>query len=680
MEGGSISLPIGAVFLSYASGDAAAAERICTSLRAVGIEVWFDQSELRGGDAWDQTIRKQIKTCALFLPLISRSTHDRDEGYFRLEWKLAVDRCHLMAADKAFLLPVVIDDTRDDDERVPERFREVQWTRLPNGETTSEFVERIRALLSAGPATAATSIRPVAGTFGGASPAFGHRSAREWGPQTILLALGAVAVLAVAYFVFEQLMPSKPAVRTGPPNSIAVLPLANESGDPSQQYFSDGLSEDLITALSQFPGLKVIGRTSSFKFRDSKEDSGSIGRKLGAAHLLEGSVRHAGDVVRVSTELINALDGSTQWSARYDRPYKDLFALQDDITRAVAAALKAKLLLPENAAQSDRPPSGNLEAYNRLLQGRFYDARNTEADERKAIEQFTAATRLDPRYGLSWASLSSALTGLGEQWLEGAAAQEAYAQARAAADKALTLEPDLAAAHGARGYVLRIADFDWRGAEAEYRRALELAPTVGSMKFSLANQLATVGQVERAIELTREALATEPLRSGWYGWLAVDLLGLNRLDESEAAVRKAIELQPHAEGYYQALTMIAIKRGDPKAALAAAQQEPTGVWQDIALAMARQIGGDSAVADAALKNLIDKHAAISAYNVAEVYALRNDADKTFEWLERAWSIRDPGITSLLNDTFILRYKSDPRFSAFCRKVGLPTPAELEGHT
>src|ERR1700682_6045811 len=144
--------PSHAVFLSYASQDAEAAERICTSLRAAGIEVWFDRSELRGGDAWDQSIRKQIKTCALFLPVISRNTHNRDEGYFRLEWKLAVDRCHLMAADKAFLLPVVIDDTRDDDERVPERFREVQWTRLPDGVTPATFVERVRRLLSGEPA------------------------------------------------------------------------------------------------------------------------------------------------------------------------------------------------------------------------------------------------------------------------------------------------------------------------------------------------------------------------------------------------------------------------------------------------------------------------------------------------------------------------------------------------
>src|SRR5246127_5748163 len=151
MEGESTSqasTPAGAVFISYASQDAEAAARICDALRVAGIEVWFDQSELRGGDAWDQKIRKQIKTCALFLPVISHTTHDRREGYFRLEWKLAVDRCHLMDAGMAFLLPVVIDDTRDDDERVPERFREVQWTRLPGGVTTAPFVERVRRLLS----------------------------------------------------------------------------------------------------------------------------------------------------------------------------------------------------------------------------------------------------------------------------------------------------------------------------------------------------------------------------------------------------------------------------------------------------------------------------------------------------------------------------------------------------
>src|SRR3984893_18449513 len=159
-----------AIFLRYASQDAQAAQDICEALRAAGIEVWFDQSELRGGDARDTSIRKQIKSCALFMPVISHTTHDRREGYFRLEWKLAVDRCHLMDADMAFLLPVVIDDTRDDDERVPERFREVQWTRLPGGVTPAAFVERVRRLLSGEQSEGATGTEgPTARAAGGAA-------------------------------------------------------------------------------------------------------------------------------------------------------------------------------------------------------------------------------------------------------------------------------------------------------------------------------------------------------------------------------------------------------------------------------------------------------------------------------------------------------------------------------
>jgi len=288
-------------------------------------------------DAWDQKIRKQIKTCALFIPVISHATHDRREGYFRLEWKLAVDRSHLMDSKLAFLLPVVIDDTRDDDERVPDRFREVQWTRLPGGDTRQAFVERVRRLLSPGePDVPAKGRAPPAAAIPAAS-----RATAGWRWKAGLLAVVAAVVVTLGYVALKR---SKPAAQLAGSNSIAVLPLANESGDASQQYFSDGISEDLITALSQFSGLKVIGRTSAFQFRDSKEDSRSIGAKLQVAHLLEGSVRRSGDVVRVSAELISTEDGSAQWPERYDRPYKDLFALQDEITRAVAGALRTKLL------------------------------------------------------------------------------------------------------------------------------------------------------------------------------------------------------------------------------------------------------------------------------------------------------------------------------------------------
>jgi TolB-like protein/Tfp pilus assembly protein PilF len=663
------------VFLSYASQDTEAAQRICEALRAAGIEVWFDQSELRGGDAWDQSIRKQIKTCALFIPVISRHTHERREGYFRLEWNLALDRSRLISTTQAFFVPVVIDDTREDDEEVPERIRDIHWTRLPGGETPSTFVERVQRL-SAGEASTpirAAAVSEAAGAVGGRAPA------SELSRRLLPVAAVVVTLAAVSYLAIERPWTSKPAAPSAlapPEASIAVLPLANESGEASQQYFSDGISEDLITALSQFPGLKVIGRTSAFQFRDPKEDSRSIGAKLGVAHLLEGSVRRSGEVVRVSAELIDTADGSTQWSERYDRPYKDLFALQDEITRAVAGALRTKLLPGQHAAaQSERPPGGSLEAYNALLQGRFYHFLDTEAELRKAIEFYTQATQLDPRYALAWSWLSMTLTDLGANFITDISERrDAFAKGREAADRALALAPELAAAHGARGWSLQ-ADFDWRGAEAEYRRALTLAPDDGDAKANLSDLLAELGEIEPAIELTRQALATEPLRAGLYLRLAGRLAPLNRLDEAERANRRAIELQPGATTYHANLTWIEVQRGNAQAALAAAQQEPSGPYQELAVAFARQIGGNRGAADAALKTIIGKYGNVYPSAIADFYALRNDAKGTFEWLDQAFSTRDPGVRGLLYDPFILRYKDDLRFAAFCRKVGLPVPGE-----
>ena len=660
-----------AVFLSYASQDAEATQRICEALRAEGVEVWFDKSELRGGDAWDRSIRQQIHDCELFVPIISQHTHERLEGYFRREWRLAVERAGDMAENKAFLVPIVIDNTAERDPSVPEKFRELQWIRLPDGQTSPAFVERIQRLLAGAAAAASVGVRTASPVASTASDALGPIRRRM---EVTYGAIAAAVLLVVGYVGLERLnrpKPSAPGIA-----SIAVLPLANESGEASQQYFSDGISEDLITALGQFPGLKVIGRGSAFQFRDSKEDSRSIGAKLGVAHLLEGTVRKSGNMIRVSAELIDTVDGSMLWSEHYDRPYKDLFALQDEITRAVTGALKTKLLPGEHAAaQSEQPPSGNLEAYNALLQGRFYYVRDTEADNRKAIEFFTQATQLDPRYALAWSELARAWIGLSGDFLEGAAAQDANLKAREAVDRALALSPDLAAAHNARGDLLQLVDFDWRGAEAEYRRALELSPHDAQAQFNLGTALASYGEMDQAIELTRQALVTEPLRAWGYKALATYLMGLHRLDEAEQALNKAIELQPMAGPLYSWLTNIEIKRDKASAALDTAQQAPPGIYRDMSLAFARQLGSDRSAADEALRTFIEKDAGGSAYQIAEVYALRNDATATFEWLDRAWSNRDPGIQYLLFDPFILRYTDDPRFAAFCRKVGLPVPGE-----
>ncbi|MGH8322049.1 MAG: tetratricopeptide repeat protein, partial [Gammaproteobacteria bacterium] len=302
-----------------------------------------------------------------------------------------------------------------------------------------------------------------------------------------------------------------------PAKSIAVLPFINEGGHEDERYFSDGLSEDLITALSQFAGLKVISRYSAFQFRSSKEDSAAIGEKLGVAHLLEGSVRRTGSAVRISVELINAADGRALWSEHYDRPYKDLFALQDDITKAVASTLQAKLLVGGNAVtQNDRPPSGNLDAYTAYLQSKFYDESDTEADDRKAIDYYNRAIRLDPRYAQAYAGLSRVWTSHAAQFLSGMDMNQAYAKARAAANTALVLNPNLASVHVARAYLLQSADFDWTGADSEFRRALQLAPEDNTAKFMWGVLLATLGKLEPAVQLTQESLVSDPLHAIWY--------------------------------------------------------------------------------------------------------------------------------------------------------------------
>ena len=467
---------------------------------------------------------------------------------------------------------------------------------------------------------------------------------------------------------------SQPVVRA---NSIAVLPLANAVGDASQLFFSDGLSENLIDALSKFEGLRVIGRTSSFRFRDSKDDARTIGAKLGVAYLLAGSVQHADDQVRVRAEVVRTSDGSAVWTQQFDRPFRDLFALQDELTRAIAGVLKAKLLGPVRQAQDDRPPSGNMEAYSAYLRGKFYANRGEDGDMRRAIAEMTRATQLDPKYAGAWAVLSRNWTTLAALGLSGEEARQAYEEARKAGDMALALNPDLGDAYVARGWLLENSELDWRGASVAYRRGLELAPENLQTMFSMASMLALQGQLREAITLSRQALDNDPMSPNWWNWYSAYLSAVGRLDEAETAIRESIELRPQGSSAWAQLAIIELQRGDAKAALDAARNEPEGVWRDIAVAMALQVGPDRAAADAALQNLIADYGDVAAYQVAQVQALRNDADATFRWLEKARETRDPGVGNLLIDPLVMRYKTDPRLAAFCASVGLPAPTTSE---
>jgi TolB-like protein/Tfp pilus assembly protein PilF len=463
---------------------------------------------------------------------------------------------------------------------------------------------------------------------------------------------------------------------SAPEKSVAVLPFANDSGQKDQQYFSDGLSQDLITALTQFEGLKVISRDSAFQFRNSKESPRAIAAKLGVAHLLEGSVQHQGDEVRISVTLVNAADGSTLWSQHYDKPYKDLFALQDAITQAVATALKAKLLTaPGAVVQSDRPPSGDLVAYTAYLRGIAAASATTEQSLHDAIAAFGEAVHLDPSYARAYAAQGFTWARLGAAFLGGTAQQESYGKGRHAVNTALQLDPDLAAGYTARAYLESYVGFDYTAGQADLQHALRLAPNDGDAKYQSGSLLNTLGRSGRAIDLIQQALKTDPRNGQWYYTLSLCFTAVGRLDNAERAIQAAIAVQPQGAANHEQLAIIEILRGDTKTALVAAQQEPPGPWHDIATTLALQIGPDSGVADAALKKLIADYAGDAAYQVAEVYALRRDPDAMFKWLDRAWANRDPGISSLLSDPFILRYRDDPRFAAFCEKVGLPTTTD-----
>ena len=454
--------------------------------------------------------------------------------------------------------------------------------------------------------------------------------------------------------------------------SIAVLPLTNASNDKEQQFFSDGLSESLINALSRSDGLKVIGRDSSFRFRDGKEDSASIGHKLGVSYLLSGSVQREGAVVRINTALTNTADGSTLWAEHYDRPYKDLFALQDEIAQGVANALQARLLPGAAAKLDDRPPSGNLAAYSAYLQG-LQQWHEEHFD--KAAGYFDEAVRLDPDYAMAWAQLSgsrSTVAAFDEQ--RPGVARELLRKSRFAADQALRLAPRLGPAHAARAY-LQFYDFDYRGAWDECHRAVRLAPGDATVLNGCGFVLAGTGRLGEALRLRELLLSVEPLYTVNTFRYAELLMAVGRLDEAEQYLRAAEGMSQPRSAPSILRMFVAIARGDAKTARDVAGKQPAE-WREMDLAIAAQGFPDRAAADAALEKAVAGKAwtEAHAYTIAQIYALRGDLDKTLEWLQRAPA---GDLLFMLQNPLILRYRDDPRLIAFCAKIGLPSPTTSE---
>ena len=462
--------------------------------------------------------------------------------------------------------------------------------------------------------------------------------------------------------------PARTEVATaGPDKSIAVLPLINESGDPKDEYFSDGLSEELIAALAQISGVKVIGRSSSFRFKGKKEESKTIGEKLGVSTLLDGTVRRQGDRVRIVAQLVNAADGIQLWTRTFDRQLKDIFAVQEEIARAVAESLKVTLLGGDGRSVQGAAPS-NLEAHNAYLQGHFYLLRRNVEDFRKAIGYYDHAIELDPEYALAYAERAEAWMILGD--LTGQR-PTAYPKARSNAEKAVAIAPALAEARAALGFVRCFVDWKFEDGLRELKRAIELSPANPTANDLLARVIVYLGRFDEAERQARQAVELDPLSTVTQVNLARVLFYAGKLDEADAAARKAAELQPTGASNHRWQVLIAAQRGDGETALREAQLESDEGYRRFELAIAQHVVGDRQGADAALADLLAKAREGFAYQIAEVYAVRGDKEKAFEWLQISFGDRDAGMLGLLVDPLLRGLRDDPRYKNLLVKLGLP---------
>ena len=452
-----------------------------------------------------------------------------------------------------------------------------------------------------------------------------------------------------------------------PGKSIAVLPLINESGDPKDEYFSDGLSEELIAALAQISGLKVIGRSSSFRFKDRTEEPKTIGEKLGVSTLLEGTVRKQGDRVRIVAELINAADGIEVWNRTFDHELKDIFAVQQEIAKAVAESLRVTLLGSEE--KSAQMATNSVEAHNAYLQGHFYSVRRNAEDYRKAIDYFDQAIQLDPNYALAYAERSEVWTVMGD--LTGQRST-AFSKARSDAEKAVAIAPSLAEAHAALGWVRAFTEWKFAEGLSELQRAKELSPANPTANDLLARVIVYTGRMEEAERQARQAVELDPLSAATQFTLGRVLFYAGKLDEAYAAGRKMAELYPSASSSHRWQVLVAVQRGDGETALREAQLEPDDSIRPFQLALAQYVRGDRKAADAALADLIANSRDGLAYQVSQVYAVRGEVDKAFEWLQIAFDNHDGGMPSLLVDPLLRGLRDDPRYKNLIAKVGLPT--------
>ncbi len=474
-----------------------------------------------------------------------------------------------------------------------------------------------------------------------------------------------VMVIAIALYLF---VPSSNGgkAKTETIKTIAVLPFADLSPQKDQGYFSDGLSGELINALSKNPKLRVTARTSSFSFKGTNADIKTIASKLNVKNVLEGSVQKAGNNLRISADLVNVETDATLWSNTYNGTMNNIFALQDSISGNVAEALNAALLGKE-AARSEQKT--DPEAYNDYLLGEHFLNLSGKDNLETAEGYYKKALVIDSTYAPAWVGLSSVYSSQGSNGY--VPVDEGYSRARKEVEKALELNPNLADAYAQLGEIKSNHDWDWKGADEAFQKGLALEPENTKIINRASTLAGTLGRLDEAIKLSRRIIEIDPVSGAGYFSLAYAAYYAGQLDKSIAASRKVLELTPQNRGAHWVISLDYLEKGETDSALIEINKEPEPWIQISTIAIVYYALGRKKEADEKLVEFIKKFQYVGAYQVAEIYAYRNERDKAFEWLERAYRQRDAGCVAIKGDPLMRNIFKDPRYTAFLKKMKLP---------
>jgi len=450
--------------------------------------------------------------------------------------------------------------------------------------------------------------------------------------------------------------------------SIAVLPFVNMSSDPEQEYFSDGISEELLNLLAKIPQLRVAARTSAFSYKGKDTKIEQIGRELKVAHVLEGSVRKAGSKIRITAQLIQAEDGYHLWSETWDRSLEDIFAVQDEIATEVVAQLKLTLLAPVPTMEETNP-----EAYALYLQARHLGRQSSAEGYNQSNALFEQALALAPDYAAAWEGLAynyNREAAIGLRPLD-----EGLRLAHEAAEKALALDPDYAHTHATLGLIAYV-ERDLAAAAGHFEKALVLAPGHPDILRSATLLAMALGRPDAAIRVLEYVAVRDPVNPMVHANLGLSYYYARRFDAAIASCRTTLRLAPERMNTHAAISSTLLLQGDAGAALAEAQLEPNESFRLIGQAMACHTLGRREESDAALAEVVQKYERDSAYNIAYVLAYRDEADRAFEWLDKAAAYRDPGLSDIGNNPLFANIHADPRWAPFLAKIGM-SPEQLD---